>query len=322
MKINLYKRSCPNCKSNKYYFFLRSKDYRFGKDNKVFTIVKCKDCGLMYLNPIFLESDLSKFYGVDFYFGYGNFLNKITKIISSITVHPFIKKLKKYKKNGRILDVGCGKGGLVLSFLKYRYDAYGLEINKDAKQFIEAKLKKRIIFSGLENANFEKKSFDVITAIHVLEHVYDLESFLIQIKANLKDDGVFYVRVPNNDFFEYKFFKKYAFNLEVPRHLSFFTKESLKKVLENAGFNEITFVKSGFYDVFSTPASFYHSIKYYLKDKGYSLPFFLDKILFFLMVLIRFLIRILSIFQEQDLQVFALSKGVSFDKMNHVTEKS
>jgi len=262
MRIELKNRNCQNCGSDKFDFFLKSKDNRFRKNEKVFTIVKCRKCGLVYLNPIFPESDLNKFYGVDFYSGSGNFLNKISKIISLITTFSFMKKIKKYKKNGRVLDVGSGLGGLVRSFIKYGYDAYGVEINDDAKPFIDDELKKKIIFDDLKNVNFKRKSFDVITTTHVLEHVYDIKSFLNEIKTNLKDDGLLYIKVPNNNFFEYKLFKNYAYNLEVPRHLSFFTKKSLKNVLENNGFKKIVFIRSNLNDLLSTPASFYYSIKY------------------------------------------------------------
>ena len=64
-------------------------------------------------------------------------------------------------------------------------------------------------------------------------------------------------------------------------------------------------IRSNLNDFLSTPASFYYSIKYYLRDKNCLLPFFLDKLLFLLMVGFRLLVRILFIFQEQDIQVFA-----------------
>lgn len=322
MKLKLEKRNCPNCGSEKFDVSLKSKDNRFGKDGKVFTIVKCKNCGLSYINPIFLENELGQFYGVDFYLGNKSYLNKVSNIISLIKTSSLMKVIGKYKKNGKVLDVGCGLGGLVSSFIKYGYDAYGVEINKDSKQFIENKLRKKIIFNDLKKANFKKKNFDIITTTHVLEHVYDLKSFLEEIKNNLKDDGFFYIRVPNSNFFEYKIFKNYAYNLEVPRHLLFFTRQSLEIVLKNAGFEKIIFIKSNFYDILSTPASFYYSIKYFLVDKGYSLPFIVDRVLFFLMILIRLLIRILSVFQEQDIQVIAFLKSKSFDTIKYVSEKT
>lgn len=322
MKLQLNKRNCPNCGSSDFKIILKSKDNRFGKDDKFFTIVKCKKCGLNYLNPIFLENELGQFYGVDFYSGNKNYLSKIGGLIYLIKTSSFMKTIGKYKKRGKVLDVGCGLGGLVSSFIKYGYDAYGIEINEDSKQFIEDKLKKKIIFNNLKKTNFKKKSFDIITTTHVLEHVYDLKSFLEEVKNNLKDDGFFYIRVPNSNFFEYKIFKNYAYNLEVPRHLLFFTRQSLETVLKNAGFEKIVFIRSNFYDILSTPASFYYSVKYYFKDKGYSLPFIVDRTLFFLMVLIRLIVRILSVFHEQDVQVIAFLKSNSFDTIKYVSEKT
>jgi 2-polyprenyl-3-methyl-5-hydroxy-6-metoxy-1,4-benzoquinol methylase len=309
MRVKLHERKCPNCGSNDFLKVLESKDFRFDKNKNVFTLVKCKSCDLVYLNPIFSENDLNKFYGTNFYSGYKNyFINKISKIISFLTIKSFFKIFRKYKSKGKVLDVGCGLGGLVSGFVDYKYDAYGIEINKEARQFIKPELRKRIIFNDLKEIGFKKNSFDIITVIHVLEHVYDLKSFLNEIKNNLKKDGILYIRVPNNDFFEYKFFGKYAYNLEVPRHLSFFTKKSLKKVLKNAGFGKIVYIKNNFCELFLTPASFYYSIKYFLKDKNIKLPKFINLILFLLLVPIRMIFKLLFISQQQDIQIIVSLK--------------
>lgn len=304
MKLNLINRNCQNCGDDSFDIYLKSKDYRFRNDEEVFIIVKCKKCGFVYLNPIFPESDLNKFYGKKFYSVDGYFLKFISKIIANISNFYFIRKIKKYKINGRVLDVGCGSGVLVKSFIKNGFDAYGIEINKDAKSYVNHELRNKIYFDDLRKFIFKNK-FDLITVNNVLEHVYDIKSFLKEIKNNLKDNGLLYLKVPNINYFEYKIFKNYSYNLEIPRHLYFFTKNTLINVLHNNGFKKIIFLKSGLNDLFVTPASFYYPIKYYLKDRKYKLPLLLDRILFFLMLFVKFLIEIIFHYQGQEIQVFA-----------------
>lgn len=52
-------------------------------------------------------------------------------------------------------------------------------------QVFESDLNKRL--------PFEDKTFDVITANQVLEHVWNIDSLLLEIRRILKDDGIFIV---------------------------------------------------------------------------------------------------------------------------------
>lgn len=309
MKIKLKNRSCPNCNFDKFKIILTTRDYRFDSKDTNYNIVKCQKCGLCYLNPIFPENILKFFYKEGFYFKYKNILlNKITYFVSHFIIKNTINSLKKYKINGTVIDVGCGNGVLVSELLNHGYDAYGVDINSDAGKIMDGKLNDRIKFLELNDSGFVENSIDIITTNHVLEHVYNLKPFLLDIKKYLKPNGLFYIKVPNNSFFEYKLFNQYAYNLEVPRHLSFFTKKTLKKVLENSGFYNIKFIKQSVFSILSTPASFYYSIKYYLSDRKIVLPYLIDRLLFYIMIFVRFIIRILFLYQDQDLQVIASKK--------------
>ncbi|MDD4938185.1 MAG: class I SAM-dependent methyltransferase, partial [Candidatus Shapirobacteria bacterium] len=239
--MNLVNRFCPVCGGTKNKKVFKSKDYRFG-NNGLFSLVRCKNCDFVYLNPVLKEKDLNKFYGERFYSVSNGLIDNLTKVISLISNRIYLSEIRKGVKVKHILDVGCGTGDLISFFKKNGYSVRGLEINKSAKAFVKENVFGEISFTTLKKASFKKNSFDVVTANHVLEHVYDLKKFLNEIKMFLKKNGCFYLKVPNFGYWEYKVFGKYSYALEVPRHMYFFDKKSLKNLLISNGFKNIRFV--------------------------------------------------------------------------------
>lgn len=100
-------------------------------------------------------------------------------------------------KQGRALDIGTGSGVMLsaLSEFSAGLDLYGHDVDTQQRQLIEGKIKLTDFFSGSLTEITQK--FDVITLIHVLEHIEDLESFLTQITQLLTSQGVLIVQVPN-----------------------------------------------------------------------------------------------------------------------------
>jgi 2-polyprenyl-3-methyl-5-hydroxy-6-metoxy-1,4-benzoquinol methylase len=96
----------------------------------------------------------------------------------------------KYKTSGRWLDYGCG-AGLLLLHNKENFDVFGIEISKVAAEFLS---KKGI--SVKSSLQFVEGSFDVISAIDVIEHVSEPIQFLYDIKSKLKKNGIILLRLP------------------------------------------------------------------------------------------------------------------------------
>lgn len=81
--------------------------------------------------------------------------------------------LAKYFKFKTILDVGCGMGHVLRSFLKLRYAAKGTEISKDAIKYYMPDLKKRriVVEAGIEKLPFRDNQFDLVFSSDVMEHI-------------------------------------------------------------------------------------------------------------------------------------------------------
>lgn len=122
----------------------------------------------------------------------------------------------------KILDVGCGTGKNMEAFGKYG-NCFGIDHSSDAIAFCKKRGIKKAFLGSAEKIPFTKHSFDLITALDVLEHVDDLKS-LKEIYRVLKTNGIIIITVPAFPWLWSKWD-------EVLHHKRRYTKESLKKIL-------------------------------------------------------------------------------------------
>jgi len=101
------------------------------------------------------------------------------------------------RKNTKILDVGCGTGGMLI-FLKQFGKVWGIDLSKEALNYCRKRGLKNILQASVEKIPFPDKSFDLVTSFDVLYHQWiKNDLFAIrEINRVLKPGGYFLVRVP------------------------------------------------------------------------------------------------------------------------------
>lgn len=131
----------------------------------------------------------------------------------------------------KTLDIGASSGEFVSLMAYEQHDAHGIEPHRGYAEYAQSMALKVLNGSLLSTLqNFEKKSFDLITMFHVLEHLVDPVRSLQQIGSYLKDSGVLYIEVPNATRYgspTYLFFKA---------HTLYFDHGALRNLLTSAGF--------------------------------------------------------------------------------------
>ncbi len=302
--------SCPLCGSIHTDLVFRAKDFRFKISSEEFSIFSCSRCKLRFLSPLPDRSKIALFYPLGFNKNDQGILYKIIRSIFNIGQERAVKSIfKKYNNSGKTLDIGCGNGTLMNVLQKNGYDVWGVEVNLDAEKYSYPSLRGRIFYNELAECGFQEKSFDIITCFQVLEHIIYPGSVLEEIRRILKDDGILYLSVPNAAFFESYLFGRYCYNLEVPRHLYFFTIESLRNLLEKKGVQIERLLPKSILEIILTPASFYHSIWYFLEDRlGFSNRV-VKYLTFVPLVIVRFFSIIIFIFERQNLEVICRVKN-------------
>ena len=92
--------------------------------------------------------------------------------------------------------------GYILNKIKQKYsklNVFGCEPSKGAD--IANKFNLNVKKTFFDNSTFKNKKFDLIIIRHTLEHIYDLEKILNDIKSNMKDNSVLSIEVPNINFY-------------------------------------------------------------------------------------------------------------------------
>tara|TARA_B100000242_G_scaffold290919_1_gene263211 strand:- start:1868 stop:2524 length:657 start_codon:yes stop_codon:yes gene_type:complete len=119
------------------------------------------------------------------------------------------------------LDLGSADGSFVKVLKEKGFNALGLDI-KDL---------------NFENDKFTQKddTFDLITAISVIEHLSNPNNFLTEVKRVLKKDGFFILVTPN-----WKYDMKNFYN--DPTHIKPYTTTSINFLLESFKFKNIKIV--------------------------------------------------------------------------------
>lgn len=156
---------------------------------------------------------------------------------------PYIPKDAK-----KILELGCGEG-MFGSYLrdKMSTEVWGIEI--ETKFATKAKKNLDKVYIGDAETIIKKlpaKSFDVIVANDVLEHMVDPYSVLKEAKRILKKDGVVVSSIPNmrNYHVLHKLVRQGQWEYEESgildrTHLRWFTYKSIIKMYEDLGYEVV-----------------------------------------------------------------------------------
>jgi SAM-dependent methyltransferase len=148
--------------------------------------------------------------------------------------------LGHYKQSGSLLDLGCSSGSFLRSLESKSWKLSGIEMSQDSAKIAEANSGASVFVGDILDAPFPAESFDVITCLDVLEHLYEPRRVMARVSEWLKPGGIFYVLVPNVDSAEAHAFGSYWHGLELPRHLFHYSPASLRFLAESAGLKEVS----------------------------------------------------------------------------------
>lgn len=124
----------------------------------------------------------------------------------------------------RILDVGSGAGQFLASI--QAEERVGLETNKKGREATQSGI--IVLDEVVENhATSRAGYYDVVTAIQVLEHIYDVRAFLESCRELLKPGGTLVLSVPNNESFVGA--QELPLNMP-PHHMGRWNRQSLSSI--------------------------------------------------------------------------------------------
>lgn len=152
----------------------------------------------------------------------GQPVSRSAKILANLQMHVGLQTV------GRMLDVGCGNGATIRAFGKIapKWTKVGTEFDAKYRAEVESIPATEPLHVGSVSAVPGK--FDVITLIHVLEHLVSPIDTLIELRDKLLPRGLLLIQVPHH--------LANPFELLIADHRSHFSTNSLARVLEAAGY--------------------------------------------------------------------------------------
>jgi 2-polyprenyl-3-methyl-5-hydroxy-6-metoxy-1,4-benzoquinol methylase len=138
----------------------------------------------------------------------------------------------------RLLDIGCATGEYLAYLRGLGWETRGIEFDPDAAAQARDSLRLDVITGTAESALPELPSdyFDVVTMWHVLEHLNDPHAVLTEVRRVLKPGGELLIEVPNYQSAWSTLLRGDWFPLEYPYHQHHFTPRTLRRLLNETGF--------------------------------------------------------------------------------------
>lgn len=149
--------ACPVCHQKDSEPHLSAPDRFNIEAGEAFSLVKCRRCSLVYLNPRPLESESGRFYESEEYDPFLSTKRETSlydKLYESLRDKNNRWKRRKIEKiassRGRILDVGCGTGEFLVEMQDAGWEARGVERDMKAASFAIQKHGLRVVSGEID----------------------------------------------------------------------------------------------------------------------------------------------------------------------------
>ena len=133
------------------------------------------------------------------------------------------------EKGSSLLEVGCGDGFFLQSVSGICSRTKGLELNTEAIRVAREKGLDVEATTIQDYASALDEPYDIVCCFQVLEHIYDIRSFMTAMRRCVKPGGLLIIAVPNNNPHLFKRDKKHFLNLP-PHHAGLWGKASLEQL--------------------------------------------------------------------------------------------
>ncbi len=193
-------------------------------------IVECRSCGLVYMNPrphheAVVEND-------------GDVEDREYIEEEQGRLETFAESLelvRRYRRSGRLLDVGCHVGTFLTLAEAAGFEVAGVEPSRWASEIARERIAGSVHCGAVEDAPLPEGGYDVITLWDVIEHLPDPALDVRAIHAALRPGGVFAVSTMDVDaLFARVAGRRWPWYMQM--HLVYFSRRTLCEMLRREGF--------------------------------------------------------------------------------------
>lgn len=208
-------------------------------------ILKCRECGHIFRNLHLNDERLFRLYNKDYFFGgehgeYSNYLAEKEALQNNFRLR--LKILKDFfgpSRHKNLFEIGCAYG-FFLDVAKNNFDnVQGIDINNDGVAYASGQLKLNVINADFLKHNFGSQQFDVVCMWDTIEHLRQPQLYLEKLSRHMRSGALIALTTGDIDSFNARL-RKDKWRLMRPlTHVHFFSKKTLKKILNTYGFDII-----------------------------------------------------------------------------------
>jgi SAM-dependent methyltransferase len=217
--------------------------------SRIWRLARCLECKLHFTDPQPTPDDIKGFY-------FGSYHSQLrspgaTEVAFEAKFERYIEKIRRFVVAGRTLDVGCATGLFPRMLQDRGYDAEGIELHPQSREFGRAHYRVPIHAETLEElADLTPASYDLITMTDVLEHTANPIAALRCVNKLLKKNGYAMITFPDIRSIESRYYQWLAkligqdwiwCTCHIPGHIWEFTESSALDCFGRAGFKAVDF---------------------------------------------------------------------------------
>ena len=215
-------------------------DFEYRSSADTFIAMRCRGCGLVYLDPRPTPSELPRIYPQNYHaFDFSperfGFVYRVRRALEGRRAVQWCRGLGDH---ALILDVGCGDGFHLRLLRDFGRAGWKLEgVDASVRAVDAARRAGLVVHHGsVEQLDLPPSSYDLILLIATIEHVDDPPGVLRAVRRLLRPGGRVVIVTDNTATLDFKLFGgRHWGGYHFPRHFNLFDRTTLQRLGETAG---------------------------------------------------------------------------------------
>ena len=265
--LHLVMAQCCLCEIDNGDPIATGEDFEYRVTQDTFVAVRCRRCGLVYLNRRPADDELDRIYPADYHafqFSPEKF-GLVHRVRRRLEARRLLKLCAVLPANARILDVGCGDGfhlGLLREFGKPGWVLEGIDLSERAVAAAR-RAALHVKLGEIENPHLPDAAYHLILLIATIEHVGNPVSVLRAAARLLRPGGRVLIVTDNTATLDFRLWsRRHWGGYHFPRHWNLFNLETLRKLAGKASL-EVESLQT-----IVSPVNWVFSIRNLLVDRG------------------------------------------------------
>ena len=212
-----------------------------------FEILRCSSCGLLFRKDLPAPDDLAGLYDTAYFRaedrsqggeGYADYVGEAE--LHRLNARRRLSLLEGFTSPGSLLDVGCAAGFFLDEARRRNWQVTGVELSAEMAEWASGTLGLDTVLQGsFTGRPWDEGTFDCVTMWDYIEHTIDPVSELQLARRVLRPGGVLALSTGDAGSLAARLTGR-RWHLLTPRHHNyFFTRGSLLRALERAGFQSL-----------------------------------------------------------------------------------